>query len=264
MASLRLLLVSQPTAEGAAIHVASLAAAAVSGGHSVTVACPAGGNLSLWAHEAGARWVESDLARRPAPSDLTHGLRLRRLMAGADVVHLHSSKAGALGRLALAGLPRGRRPACVFTPHAWSWLPGGVAAPLYRSVERALGHVADVIVAVSPEEAAQGEQALGARLKGRLRVIPNGVDASRISPSGPRAERSDAPLLVCVGRLSRQKGQDVAIAALAHLEALGRTDVRLRLVGDGPDDERLRRVAADLGVAQRVEWTGHAQDPAAH
>lgn len=256
---LRLLLVSQPTVDGVAACVAGLAAAGVAAGLDVTVACPQSGYLAAAVTRAGARWERLEMQRRPGPADLRAVGWLRHRLPAFDVAHLHSSKAGAVGRLALASLPAPRRPPCVFTPHGWSWLAGGALVPLYRRFEAAAARLASVIVAVGPGEADAGRAVLG-RWAGRVRVIENGVDLDRFAPVGPTARRDAGPLLVCVGRLSVDKGQDLAVRALASM----RVPARLRLVGDGPDRSPLEALAAELGVADRVEFLGHLPDPAPH
>lgn len=262
---LDVLIVSQPGEFGVAVCVRQLAEAAVAAGHRVVVACPdpTVGPLAEWITQAGAVHVPLNLQRRPALSDLRGMWILRSLVRGRDVVHLHSSKAGAVGRIAVASLRRRHRPATVlFTTHCWSWQVGGRLAVVYRWAERLLARLCDAIVAVSDQEAADGRAVLGSAA-GRITVIPNGVDRRRFSPDGPRASRrSDAPLITCVGRLSRQKGQDLAISALARLRD---RRVRLRLVGDEypvGEKERLAELAAALGVADRVEWRGNVADAA--
>jgi glycosyltransferase involved in cell wall biosynthesis len=255
---LRILHVSQPTDGGCAIAVRVLAEAGIRAGHTVTVACPRYPDLPAWITDAGAHWHPLPMVRQPAPGDISAVLRMRRLFEQADVVHLHSSKAGALGRLALRSLGK-RAPASCFTPHGWSWLVGGRMAPIYRTYERVAAAWTDVIVAVSDEEAAAGRGVLPPG-RARVTVIPNGVDTERFCVEGPRAIRSGQPLIVCAGRLTVQKGQDLAVRALA---LLGTSGARLRLVGDGPDAAKLRRLAAALGVADRVEFTGHC-DPLPH
>jgi glycosyltransferase involved in cell wall biosynthesis len=255
--SLNVLIVSQPVSYGVAICVRDLTQAAVAAGHRVTVVSPDSthGPLAGWIEATGARHHPLNMARAPAPRDLSDLLALRRLSRGRDVVHLHSSKAGALGRVAAMSLGRRHRPAVVFTAHYWSWLVGGRWARLYRWIERVLARRCDAIVAVSDGEAEEGRAVLGARAP--LRSIPNGVDRDRFSPIGDRADRvEDVPLIVCVGRLSEQKGQDVAIRALALLP--DRT-ARLRLVGDESGDgerARLDALAVSLGVSDRIEWRG--------
>lgn len=261
-AGLDVLLVSQPVSYGVAVFVRHLAEAAVAAGHRVTVACPGPerGPLARWVEAAGATHVALDMARGPALRDVGDLWSIRRLARGRDVVHLHSSKAAALGRVASLSLGR-RRPAVVMTPHYWSWLVGGRLAPLYRWIEQVLARTGDAIVAVSEREAREGRAVLGDHAQ--ITLIHNGVDRSRFSPNGVRAPRdAGAALLVCVGRLSEQKGQDVAIRALARLR--DRT-ARLRLVGDesAPGERRrLEVLATSLGVADRIEWRGEVADPA--
>src|SRR5687768_9149078 len=96
---LRLLHISQPTSGGVAVCVRDLARMGVEAGLDVTVACPAGGELSGWVQDVGARWRPIALDRSPQLGDLLRAVRMRTLLRSADVVHLHSSKAGALGRL---------------------------------------------------------------------------------------------------------------------------------------------------------------------
>ncbi len=206
--------------------------------------------------DAGATWVDLEMERAPHRSDLSAIRALRSLMSSHDLVHLHSSKAGALGRLAVATLPASRRPACAFTPHGWSWLVGGALSPAYRAFERAASRLADAIVAVSDEDMARGLQVLGQRAAPGLRVIENGVDTIRFGPEGPSAPRSGEPLIVCIGRLSPEKGQDLAIRALA---AMRTPNARLRLVGSGRDAELLAGLARRLGIADRVEFMGESR-----
>ena len=147
------------------------------------------------------------------------------------------------------------------TPHYWSWLVGGRLEGFYRSIERLLARRCDAIVAVSEGEEVEGRSVLGQ--EARLMLIPNGVDREHFSPEGVSAERdADHPLIVCVGRLSEQKGQDIAIRALALLS--DRTS-RLRLVGaeSTPGHRKeLEELATSLGVADRIEWRGHVDDTA--
>jgi glycosyltransferase involved in cell wall biosynthesis len=262
--ALDVLMISQPVEYGVAVCVRQLAEAGRAAGHRVVVACPGSENgpLADWIKAAGGAHVTVNLVRRPALTDLRDFWAIRRLARGRDVVHLHSSKAGALGRMAVATLRRRHRPAVIFTPHYWSWQVGGRMATVYRWVERLLAPRCDAIVAVSEQEAAEGRARLGSSLE-HLVVIPNGVDRKQFSPEGAQGRRDpDTPLIVCVGRLSKQKGQDIAIRALAQLKNQA---AHLRLVGDeNPVGERefLAELAESLGVADRVEWHGKVDDPA--
>lgn len=258
--SARVLLVSQPTSDGVAACVRDLARAGTQAGFDVAVACPTAGELPSWAKAAGADWIPLEMTRSPGPGDALAGSRLRRLYHSADLVHLHSSKAGAVGRLGLVTMVPSRRPPCVFTPHYWSWLAGGTLAPVYRLFERATAPLAQAIVVVSAEEERWGRAALG-RGSRRIRLIENGVDTNRFTPEGPADARRDKdPLVVCVGRLDPSKGQDLAVEALAAMN----TRARLRLVGRGGYGVEVAALAKRLGVAERVKLVGYASNPEHH
>ncbi|EFG64895.1 glycosyltransferase family 4 protein, partial [Streptomyces sp. SPB074] len=111
---------------------------------------------------------------------------------------------------------------------------------------------ADRLLCVSEAERRTGEQA---GVRGEFAVLPNGVDLTAFRPDGGRYAYGDgAPLVVCVGRLCRQKGQDVLLRAWPAVRA----DVpgaRLVLVGDGPDAAELRQRAGE-----GVEFVGAAAD----
>jgi glycogen synthase len=86
----------------------------------------------------------------------------------------------------------------------------------------------------------------------RFVVIPNGSDLPRAAADGVPRDRS---LLASLGRLERYKGHHRVIAALPHVLAR-RADVRLWIGGVGPEEEALRALAGELGVAELVEIRG--------
>ncbi|MEN8152030.1 MAG: glycosyltransferase [Planctomycetota bacterium] len=97
----------------------------------------------------------------------------------------------------------------------------------------------------------------------RVDHVPNGVDVERFAavPARGMAFREahgipDGPLFVNTSRLHDQKGLDVLLPAFAGLEG----QPRLLLAGAGKREEPLRDLAANLGVANRVHFTGHVDD----
>src|ERR1051325_9642547 len=80
-------------------------------------------------------------------------------------------------------------------------------------------------------------------------VAPMPVAVELFSPDGS-GRRNDT--LLFVGRLTKQKGIDLLLQALAKLPP----KVTLDVVGDGPEGVALRALAADMGVASRVRWHG--------
>jgi glycosyltransferase involved in cell wall biosynthesis len=249
----RVLHVAQPVDAGVARCVVDYAADQRAAGLDARVACPPGGPLAGWLSDAGVPYVAWPATRSPGPSVPAETARLARIVRACDpdLVHLHSAKAGLAGRLAL----RGRRPT-VFQPHAWSF--AAVTGPVRTASlawERLAARWADAVVCVSEAERADGAAA-GVVVRS-WKIVPNGVDLDRWSPR-PKDEARvrlgldvSVPLVVCVGRLSRQKGQDVLLAAWPSVAA------DLVLVGDGPD-----RAALEAVAPPRVTFAGRRDDVA--
>jgi glycosyltransferase involved in cell wall biosynthesis len=254
---MKVLHVSQPVDGGAAVVAAQLTESQLARGWDVAVASPERPFLSERIRQAGAAWHPWPARRSPGPSTLLETVRLTRIVAKArpDLVHLHSSKAGAAGRLALRG-----RTATVFQPHGWSFL--AVTGPLRAATvawERSAARWADRIICVSKAEQRLAD-AKG--IPGRWEIVPNGVDLSAFAAAGPaesvaaraRLRLAENPLVVCVGRLSAAKGQELLLAAWPYV--LARVpNAELVLVGDGPDAGRLR---ADAPA--RVSFAGERAD----
>lgn len=237
---------AQPTTAGVARYVAALAADQLHRGWRVTVACPPDGQLAAILGRHGVPRLHWPATRSPGMGTVPETQRLHRLILATqpDVVHLHSSKAGLAGRLAI----RGSRPT-LFQPHGWSWLAvGGAAARAALRWERLAARWTDLLVCVGEGEAADVPCQ---RLRSRHVVVRNGVDLSTFTPASERdrQEARDrlgvdrrAPLAVCLGRVTPQKGQDVLLAAW-HRVRQQCPAARLCIVGDGELLPALRRRA---------------------
>jgi glycosyltransferase involved in cell wall biosynthesis len=246
----RLVLASQPLSAGVPQHVLDLVEGIDVRAWEVDVACPPAS--TLWralAGREGVRLHPLSAARRPTPGDVVSLARLVRLARRADVVHVHSAKAGFVGRL--AATLAGRASRCAYTPHAWSfWAAGGVEAAFYVRLERLAARWCRAIVAVSADERNAGLTAGVGRPEQYL-VIPNGVDVTRFD--GPRDPVPGR--LLFLGRLAPQKRPDLAVRALALVEG-----AELHLANDGPERAAVERLAAELGVSQRVRFLGYRDD----
>lgn len=158
--ALRVLLVTEPSGGGSGRHVIDLARELGELSHKVAVVySPTRAEptfvrelerLSLFAVEA------LPMRRAVGPWDISAARTLQEIidrLGPFDVIHGHSSKAGALVRLVA---PRGA--ARVYTPHAFRTMDpstGTLARRVYGAAESILGRfVSDAIIAVSPEEAA--------------------------------------------------------------------------------------------------------------
>ncbi len=236
MRSLSVLHATQPTDAGVAGYVAAVAADQIARGWRVVVACPGGGPLAAALAACGVPRLPWPATRSPGMATAGETARLRRLIATVqpDVVHLHSAKAGLAGRLAV----RGGRPT-LFQPHGWSWLAArGATARGALSWERVAARWTDLLICVGEGEAALARDR---RVGARQVVIRNGVDLSRFAPGDARsgvAARDrlgvdqDVPLAVCLGRVTRQKGQDLLLAAWPSVRRRCPA-AQLCIVGDG-------------------------------
>ncbi len=254
----RILHVSQPTEAGVARVVRHLVADQLRSGWDVVTACPPAGPLSVEVASAGARVLPWSATRGPGPVSGPETVRLSQLVesVGADVVHLHSAKAGLAGRLAI----RGRKPT-VYQPHAWSfWAATGLQRSGALAWERYAARWTSRLICVSEREK---EEAVRLRIPTQGVVVPNCVDLEWFAAQDgtdrvdARAELglADAPTVVCVGRLCRQKGQDLLLRVWPRVTAAV-PDARLVLVGDGPDRATLA-AAAPPGVT----LVGETDDP---
>ncbi len=189
--------------------------------------------------------------------------KLKQLMLDVqpDIVHTHSSKAGVLGRLASQATGIGQR---IHTPHTFAFLFEALFAPwkrrIYQGVERRLAARTARMIAVSPSEARTMVDS-GVVPSAQVRVVPNGLDATRVQGSDPVKLRKlglDPQLLTAavVGLLYEGKGQDLALRALCEP---GCESLQLLIVGPGSQGA-LDDLARSLGVADRVVILGPRDD----
>lgn len=205
---------------------------------------------------------------RAAPGSALYLARLRRMLGTLrpDVVHTNGFKMHLLGAWAA---PRGA--AVVWHLHDFVSTRRAMAGLLRRSAGRVAG-----AVAVSDAVAADAGPIVGPRV---MRTVYNAVDLARFTPAGAAMDldaasgMGSAPegtvRVGLVATMGRWKGHEVFLRAVA---ALPRSlPVRAYVVGGGiyrtagseVDAEALRRLAAELGIAGRVGFTGFTADPAA-
>ena len=186
-------------------------------------------------------------------------LGLRRALEGADIVHAaelgtwYAAQAAALrGRL-------GFRLALT----VWETLP---FANAYRNVRtrpyrRRVLAGTDLFLPVT--ERARAALELEGVPRDRQRVCPPGIDVERFAAARtPRPPSGGGHLVLSIGRLVWEKGHQDVLRAVALLRRRGRDDVRVLIVGTGPEEKRLRAVARDFGLEDHVElrgWVPHEQ-----
>jgi glycosyltransferase involved in cell wall biosynthesis len=223
--------------------------------------------LVMKARQAGHEVVlMPHLRSEIAPADDRRALAdLQACLRGFDIVHTHSSKAGALGRVAAHRLEIGR---IVHTFHGFpfhqfqSW-PRRTA---YIKIEQRVGRYTDVFLAVGPAVAAE---AITRRIAPPERVRTIGVGVAKALEAPGAHDRAEARRILgvppgmrvvgTVGRLAFQKAPEDFVRALS---GLGRSDVFGIWIGDGPLRARIERLAEKRGLSGRMLFTGERNDVA--
>lgn len=179
--------------------------------------------------------------------NLTQAIRQQAAEFQPHIIHLHSSFAGAVGRLLRPWLPK--RVRIVYCPHGWAFSrdDSPISRWAYTIAERGLAQRADAWVAISQHELdaakAAGISALHARL------IYNGVGDTQHFSDIPLPEFDASYLnLLFVGRHDRQKGLDILLTAMSRLKA---QKVRLYVAGAGVIAGAISQQNAD-----NVYWKG--------
>ncbi len=256
---LELLVSTQPG--GGPQHVLALAAWLRARGWPCLVAGPRDGALFERFRETGVETVAL-ATNRLRPATLTRLVRLARAR-GVSLIHSHGKGAGLYGRLAARalGLP------AVHTLHGLHF--EGYGPPrraAYLALERRLARWTRVVINVSRAQEAEG---LALRLfeRRQSRVIVNGVDVARLSAAA--LDRWDArtalgvppsgPVVGCAARFDRVKRLDLLLRAVTRVSDPA---LRVVLVGRGPEEARLRDLAATLGLGGRAVFAGEIVDAA--
>jgi glycosyltransferase involved in cell wall biosynthesis len=181
-----------------------------------------------------------------------------------DVVHVHDLLSPST--IALLSRPLARAP---IVAKVLSTGPGGdltrlLTKPLGRQRMRAMARAFSAFVCLSDE--VRAELLAQGVAEQRLRRIPNGVDADLFHPPAPGERESererlgldpDALTALYTGRFAPVKRLDLLIDATARIPGL-----RLLMVGEGSEEQRLRELVAARGLGDRVELLPPVEDPA--
>ena len=234
-------------------------------GHRVSVVClERPGTLAPAAEAEGATVVSLDKLPGRRPELVPKAVESLRVLR-PDVIHTHA--VGALWYLGQAARAIGSVPT-VHTEHIDNV---GKAAGRFAKLKTRLlwnraGRFASSFCGVS-EDVSRSAGRWGTVPRSKLRTVLNGIDLDRYERSeeraGVRVELGiplGARVIGTVGRLNEVKRQDHLIRALNALGA-DSADVRLLLVGDGPERGTLERLVAELGLSARVHFAGYQSAP---
>lgn len=225
---------------------------------------PGEAQMDHWAEKRGVAWQALEgLSPELGGGNWAAFKAIRQILAeGVDILHTHTAKAGTLGRLAALSM-FGRKPKLVHTFHGHvfrGYFPAWKTS-LFLSIERFLGRRTDRIIVLSPEQADDiGDKY---RICGpeKIRIIPIGLELEpfdRACSGGFRSRlglKPESLLIGLIGRLTSIKNQSLAIRGLAKMGRAGQ-DLTLALIGDGEDEALLKALVQELGLEDRVFFTG--------
>jgi glycosyltransferase involved in cell wall biosynthesis len=255
------MLVYQPVDGGVGRHIRDLAEGLVEREHQIVLCGPSlPGGLSELPSRASHVRLDLDRAIAPRP-DFAALRKLAEIVRRTrpDVVHAHSSKAGAIARLGRVLQPR---VPVVYTPHGYAFA-GFFSSRLermrYREIERALAPLATRVVCVCE---AEGRLAATLGPERRVRVIYNGIEPATPGPVDARMVelRRRGPVLCVLTQLRSGKGIETLIEATPSVLA-NHPDLQVAIWGDGPEREALQSRAASIGVGSAMHFLGPSHEP---
>jgi glycosyltransferase involved in cell wall biosynthesis len=201
----------------------------------------------------GERWpthLPGGIARRLV-GDRYVGLANQ--LRGADIVHSFDIGSWFSAQAATLRSELGFR--LVIT--GWETVPflGVGRSRRVRSYQETVLQVADLFLAAT--ERARDALLLEGAPAQRVRVLnPAGLNVERFAVARARDMADPRPTILSIGRLVWEKGHQDLLRAVALLRRQGRGDVRVVIVGTGPEEPQLRRLAEGLGIADAVEVAG--------
>lgn len=219
------------------------------------------GELSNKVKRLGIRvFIISSVKRNISPiNDFKSILTLRKLIKkiNPDIIHLNSSKAGAIGRLACKSI-KDTKAKVVFTVHGWAFTDGissKLKKFLFRNIERMLSSLTDLFICVSNYDKKIGKRDKVLSCKSNVVVIHNGSE--RPQPSSINHSFHYPIRLVMVARFSEQKDQESLIKAVNELS---KNTYFLTFVGTGKTLEKNKKLVSDLKLNNNIKFVGFKKD----
>ena len=262
---------------GPALHVAYLSAGLRDRGYETTLVA---GNVSRG--EQSMSYVTEELGvpvtliphlhREISPvRDLLATFRLARMIREQrpHILHTHTAKAGAIGRLAAVFAGRARPPIVVHTfhGHVLRGYFGRFRTAIFRGLERLLARAADTLIAVSPE-VRDDLVALKVAPPEKFTVIRLGVELDERVAAAAEARRRTRRIMgipdsrFVVGWIGRMTGVKRAVDVLRSFRLLRDRgiDACLCMVGDGPERDEIEQLAGELGIMHDCLFPGYQED----
>ena len=244
-------------------HVVDLALEQVKLGHEVGV-------VYDHSHIAGQTLQQIETLRHACQLGV-HGVRMSRLLHVYDifayravhrlaqekqvqVLHGHGAKGGAYARLTAHSLSgKLKLPLSFYTPHGGSlhYSPKSLSGRVFLGAEKYLAKKTNGLIFESAYSAKLYEQVVAGGFC-PVRIIPNGLRQEDFVPAHPNPEAAD---FLFIGELRHLKGVDLLLEALHRLTKQW-PNVRLAIVGDGPDMTSFQQLSANFNLENNVTFYG--------
>lgn len=200
-------------------------------------------------------------------SDLSAILKIRKIIKkyNPDVVYLHSSKAGAIGRIANLGFKN----ISLYNPHGWAFNMNcnSIKKKIYLYIEKLLAPLCTFIIAISDFEK---ECAIENRVckVDKIKVIYNGIDIDEYEEKKKKFTLTredlgipkDAYIIGTVGRLTEQKAPDTFIEAAKKIKNKY-SNTFFIMVGDGELKDKVKELIKGSNLENSVLITGWVDEP---
>ncbi|MGK7887248.1 MAG: glycosyltransferase family 4 protein [Crocosphaera sp.] len=242
------------TVGGAQVHVRDLAKALITANHKVLIVTGEKGIYTNNLQEIDINFIScASLQRSINPlKDIKALKELIKVIEKfqPDLISTHSSKAGILGRLAAKITDK----PCIFTAHGWAFT-GGVPEPnrtIYKVLEKIVEPLADKIICVS-----ENDRSLGMKIgmsPDRLIKIHNGMPDIYQNLIADTTI-SNTVKIVMIARFDKQKDHITLFKAFQDIP-----NAELELVGDGPYLEKMKELAINLGIIDKIKFLGYRSD----
>jgi len=278
---------------GPARHVVWLSEGLKSLGHEtvlVTGVVPPGeDDMNYFAAAAGITPVTiRQMSREISPNDLVAAWKIYRLMLREqpDIVHTHTAKAGAVGRVAglmyrwltpsaLIGKPRRCRFVHTYHGHVFHSYYGPAKTKLFLAIERSLARsVTDSIVVVSGQQREEINEKFRVGRREQFEVIPLGLDLNVFSDWKNRRGRvrselhatEEEQLIGVVGRLTEVKNHEMFLRAAARFKKLVAAEemkprFRFVIIGEGRLRPSLEAKVRECSLTDDIAFLGTRNDP---
>lgn len=230
--------------------------------------CPGDGLLRREAEELGVKVNIIDMTREISLiDDYKAYKKLKKVISeiNPDIVHIHSSKAGILARLAIRKL----KIPCVYNAHGWSFSMKCSEAKkqIYASAEKVCAKYTDMIVNISTYEQNLALEYKVANSQ-KMTVIYNGIDLNKYSRGYSRNEilsklgiPENAYVIGMVGRITEQKSPQTFISIAKEISNIFENAYFI-LVGDGDLIEEIQRSIEEKQLKDKVIITGWTNEVA--